>query len=1406
MPSTSTRRERSNLGKGSTGSESASKRPRREVTSENSNAILSGTVLHNKADALLLPWLFECHRVLRAATPPFAVSAGFIKELLSPRYLKSSLNGVQQLTGCLLSDIVRLSSDHASGEERANMLPFDANYADDVLSCLTSPFGQVARGEAPLKTCEQLIERASVSHIFGYLIPHCRQPVQERLTCVFVGVQQAAAGAFTGNEAPATSDNTITIVTAAEMGRILIDILNATRSITSDELAPLLKEITAASPTLLRRAEANRKTGNTVDSNPLANVARKKTRAPGAVIAARVFLEKLDVIHPAIASYVLEMVEQGVGEVAAAEVTGDDVEKKRRGLRGVGRAMECLVALMELHVDLVGQLIPGILPYLEHEITDIRLLILRGFFMAFGAHEAAISTYRSAFVTLLSRFNDPKHTLRIEMVQLAASAISASTHVSASLAEERVCELLPFVEMRLVDPHALVRRAAVIAYSDVVSTAPSLVTSDRMEKSLGLRVADKNPKVRQAAVERLSSIYQTLLYPWIPNVVMQCLNAEGGVSLLESSFESMLPPPSRVMPSDASFTTFSSSTSTGRRSAQASMALFDFEKESATRERTYVDGFAKMCSHLNFKSFNKLLTFAAKKAQLRLTILRLFQMRAEVRNTDLKSLEGQEMINNIHRLLNFLQTMTHSEKGEWDALFRSKDDKVSKAFLSCCADRHFHYAKERELLVKTMKGRVEGHVFRFVQESLSMQMMLPIEVEHVNELLARLREALNGICNDARTKVSAEMRCEVEGLLRALLVFGHTAPSFLSHCAVPLVDFVELVCQSSNTTIPTSWVILLLDCVTEWAGYAKTTDVDNKERDGGGASVNILSSRKKGLFTTLGRLCVCGHEPLLRDATPEMVGAVCKHAARCFTALVGVNSAQESKALSQLVNSIFARIRSTTTPATSSVVGWLKALTAFAKNRTVAPLLQDESLTRSITELLLAAVRDKTDAEDLAKVKAKRADVLPISLAGAVVDAATKCLTAIARCQSADGIVTAVAPTINILLAAYKAASERESNTVGACRRRISINQQLAKLVIRPSSEIAKELAVAVVLSAEEEMVVRRSVQNKMTFHIMHNQCDMRYVALLILTVVSEETKSGYQHLRLLLQQVGDHLRSKQRSSGATLSSPEALTCFLEYTIPFLVFFMAHHTFYSSEKENHFVAYQRVWHLLFEELYRHGTQCASFVVELLARIKQADEAVDRESHAARLLCDLGSRVMQACLGQRQISAEALKRYPGRVLLPTFFIPSKSATEALNTIFLDAKVHIFPHAPFRAPTAAATGGRGGVAGDKTPSLARAAEADVGDDNLVLTAAKAKFDLPPNVRQRIDRALDAFIGSMTQEEIVNVLWSEVKQRLREAMVGGDDNDDSNDDDDDVDEANVMEYAKEQLRQIYERAPPQ
>ncbi|ORC88524.1 uncharacterized protein TM35_000161620 [Trypanosoma theileri] len=1427
------------------------KRPRGENTDLNSDDVLSGTVLHNKVDAQLLSWLFECHRILRAANPPYEVDSSFIKELLSPRYLKSSLTGVQQMTGCLLSDIVRLSNVSEIVDSR-HPLPFDSKHADDILTCLASPFEQVTRGEALLKTCDHIIERASISHIFLYIIPQCRQPVQGRLTAIFKAVQQARGNSGVTDTAVSDNNNNnnnstaITAITAAEMGRVLVDILNATNSITPEQLAPLLKEITAASPILLRHTGVNRNSGvgNTTNSNTndngnnnnnsaIANAARKKGRSPGAMIAARVLLEQIDVIQPAIASYIADMMEHGCGELTAADLASEeDIEARRRGLRDVGRAMESLVAMMELHVDLVGQLIPVLTPYLDHEKSDIRLLLLRGFFMAFGAHESAVTVYRSAFLALLVRFNDTKHTLRIEMLQLTASAIRASTQISVALTEERVRDLLPYVEQRLLDPHALVRRAAVMAYGDIMMTASSYITSERVEKTLGLRVADKNLKVRQTAVEQLCSIYQKQLFPWIPTAIMQCLNAEGGVTLLESTFEMLLPPPNKIMGTDTSLNNsntsrLSSGGGGGRRSARSSMALFDFEKESATKERTYVDGFAKLCAHLNTWSFNRLLTFAAKKSQLRLTILRLFQLRAEVRNKDLKSSEGQEMINNIHRLLSFLQTITHAERGEWDILFRAKDDRVSKAFLSSCADGLLRYATERESLIKTLKGRVDGSVLKFVQDSLSKQMMLPLEVEHLEELMTRLREALRGACdnNEQATSIDSEVQCEVEGLMRTFLVFGRTAPSFLPRCALSLVEFLEVLCKSSNPNIPSSWVLLLLQCLTEWASYAsKRTEQNMKPTVQDMTAITDIATHKKNLLTMLGKLCTCNHEFLFRHTPPKMVGAVCKQAARCFMNLLTVNGLRDHKALSQLIEALRNRIGNKASPVLCDTVGWLKSLTAFAKDRAAAPLLQEELLLSNITKLLFTAIQDDTETQDAAKVKTKGKELLPFSLAATVVDAAAKCLTAITLSYTDDRASSIITSTLNTLLGAYKMLSERDAYTVGACRRRLSINQQLSKLIIRPSSDIGKELAVAVILSAEDEVMVRRPVQQKLTFHILQNHSDMRYVAFLLLSVIAEETKSGYQQLRMLVQQVGDHLRSKQVTSGATLSSPNALSCFLEYTIPFLVLFMAHHTFYNSEQENHFVAYQRVWHLLFDELFRHGTQCASFLVELFSRIKQSDDVLDRNSHTIRILCDLGSRVLQECLGQRQIGAEALKRYPGRVLLPTFFVPSPTAAEALTTIYLDDKIHISAHVPFRPPatnTITTTTTTTTTAGPATSPGKTGMPAGMGGEttlSVVRSVGESEaFLLPPLLQQRVDRMLETLVGSMTQEDIANVPWSLVKQRLRETILDGkrvDRNNESDEEEDvneeeeeeEVDEADVMGYAKEQLRLLYEKAPPQ
>ncbi|KAH8619204.1 hypothetical protein ERJ75_000189000 [Trypanosoma vivax] len=1283
--------KRSKNGPTCVGAPTASKRSRHEKGNNGGVALFTSKTLHEKADAHLLAFLFECHRVLRDADTPFTVGTDFVHELVGPRYLKSSIPDVQQMTGCVLSDIVRLSETD-SGEAA---LPFDAQHANDVLACLTAPFADVASGERALKTCGHIIERASASHIFLRVIPHCQHPMTDQLTLPFASIHYSTVQNPTGDE------KTTTAVNSVEMASILLDILQATGTITPEQLSHLLREVTAASPALRRRTEANRRFSDASNGKKgETNKIRQGSQTFGAVVAARVLLNQVSVIQPAITSYVQELVQRGAGLVSTGERSGGNVEMKREGLRDIGRAMETLVALVELHVDLVSQIMPLLETYLQHEHPDVRLVLMRGFAVALVAHENAASAYKSAFTALLERFNDPKPTLRIEMIQLAATILRSEAtqkqinrpipgHVH--LFEE----ITPYLKLSLIDPQVHVRRAAVSTYGELANELPSIFPSEQLQKSLGMRVGDKNLKVRQVAVEQLCSIYCKHLYAWIPDTVMQCLNGEGGVSLLESQFEKMLPSLSEAVTTERrrpNSTTTPQSQGIVRSLRKSVPPLFDFETADVSSERTYASALAELCGHLSPAGFALLLTFARKKPQLRLTILRLFQMRAEVRSKDPRSAEGQEVINNIHRLLKFLQGITHAERGEWDALFRAKDDKISKAFMSCCAEGVLRYATEREVFLTTLKGRLEGPVLKFVQDFLSRQMMLALDVEHVEELLSRLETTIQRVSVSAvRGSVGNDLERTVSGLLRALLLCGCTAPPFLHVCATPLVTLLKKLCTTSDWNVPLSWVFLLLQFISAWLSHESGAG----ERHGDKTSA---FPQGKSLLETLNALCICIPEVLFRGAAPLLTGKVCKQAARGLSLLSMAGGQNWGSTLEELVTVLRRHLKSAASEAvTPKAVGWLNALTALAKNPRSAKLLQEESLAADISNLLLVAIRDDTDTEDAIRVKVKSTGPLPLSLSSAVVDAAAKCITAIALSHSPNHGMEPVDRALCILMGAYKAIGERDAYTTGACRRRLSINQQLLKLVVRPSLDIGKELAVAVILSAESETSVRRVVQQKITHHILTSQCDMRYVALLVLTALAEETKSDYQRLRGQLRRVGDHLRAKQVSSGVTLSSYAALSCFLEYSIPFLILFMAHHTFYDSERENHFIAYQRVWHLLFEELFHYGTQCAAFVMELLSRSKQADDALDRGSNVTRVICDLGIRVMQECMGQRQIAVDALKRYPGTVLLPSFFVQNASEAEVVGRVYLDPGVHIAAHVPFRAPAhaTAASGSREGV---------------------------------------------------------------------------------------------------------------
>ncbi|CCD13400.1 unnamed protein product [Trypanosoma congolense IL3000] len=477
-------------------------------------------------------------------------------------------------------------------------------------------------------------------------------------------------------------------------------------------------------------------------------------------------------------------------------------------------------------------------------------------------------------------------------------------------------------------------------------------------------------------------------------------------------------------------------------------------------------------------------------------------------------------------------------------------------------------------------------------------------------------------------------------------------------------------------------MVVILSFICEWSNYMceRREMLDGSARCRNGDDPAVARC-KEGVVKMLSTLCVRRSVDLSTNAGIGVMGKVYKGAVRCLIALMRMPELQDLNVLRELVKKLCEHVNKAKSEASCNLVCWLKALTALAKDRTTARM-ESTLLMKSVTAILITA-QSNAEVADEAHMKTKASELPSMTTAGAVVDAAAKCLTAIAMSSPSEDMGKATDATLNTLLNTCDQVEKSDQHTVGACLRRCSIKQQLLRLVIRPPPNIGSEVAVAVALSTETETVVRRVIQSKMTFNILNRKCDVRYVAYLILTAVAEDSRSGYLHLRNLLFRTGTYLRTKQEAPGVTLSSPTAWDCFIEYSIPFLVLFMAHHPYYDVEK-THFTSFQRVWHLLFDELFRYGVHCASFVTEMLNRIKQTDDPLNSESNAMRTMCDLGIRVMQECMGQRQISTDALRRYPGAVSLPSFFVGSSSTQEALDKVYLDPSVLISAKVPFRPP--------------------------------------------------------------------------------------------------------------------------
>ncbi|KAG5483918.1 hypothetical protein CUR178_06915 [Leishmania enriettii] len=807
----------------------------------------------------------------------------------------------------------------------------------------------------------------------------------------------------------------------------------------------------------------------------------------------------------------------------------------------------------------------------------------------------------------------------------------------------------------------------------------------------------------------------------------------------------------------------------------------------------YVDALVQLCQHLDSAHFTQLLRLSEKKPQLRLAIRRLFEFHAAVKesNGDVRSAEGQQRIHSIHRLLTFLQETTGARKGEWEALFRAKDDTVRRALLRACDAAHTDWVKVREGLLSSLHGRVGADEFAFVKQTLVPQMLVAVQPAHLAVLMQRLHSSIH---SSAHGEVAVDGR-SADGALRALLLLTAASPSFGVLSSDGLAEALQAASKQCIGP-PPSWCALLLQALQQWATAAATaTDVSAIPTAGAASALHrslIVTLRAMALASlpmqqaipssSASTAAAPGSDSCGSGAALAALKQLAKQATLTLVALLRVPGYDtEAAATLRSLASVLAERLAGGRVLTNDVktVAWLASIRALARcggggsgssinddcaSRAAVALLQQPSAASSeakaitsagdgslpalllpLSSLLIAAVEDASSKAGQVKRKALAtasaaatgsADTarMPassflsssplsanISVAAAIVDGSAKAMATLAlSCpKSSDGLgsrTNAVARAIDALLQGYKASMAMVPGrcgpaSLGSCQCRMALEKQLVKLLLTPTPDINRELAVSVVLSVEEDMHVRHAVQAKLAGHLLHRTCDMRVAALLLLTAISEDSKSSYHRLRGLVETVGDHLRVKQASQGASLSSPSALYCYWEYTTPFLVLFLAHHPYYASEAAEHqFVSFQRVWHLLIGELLRHGTQCAGFVVELLSKIKQADDALAPASNACRVMCDLASRVLLECLGQRQSRAEDLRRYPGAVLLPSFFVRTSHANpqKLLETVYLSDGVRVAPNAPFRVPTVcgSATGAGSGSRGSSRQATPRA----------------------------------------------------------------------------------------------------
>lgn len=1231
---------------------------------------------------------------------------GVILELSKREYLTNPNTDTQVAVACCLSCV--LGGGPLASRGAPNPIPKDM-YSDsqclDILKLFVATFEylQTATGKQSYhsyirQTLEKLSARHGIQSLLARLAPSNKageaDECSESLFKVFLSL---------------TAEDDAMI---SQMASVICDAIETHQSLTETQLQLILTALTSA-------------TTGTSNTTP-----RR--------LALVVLRYKEEVVASAVGGYIVHEVEAAVEEMVAAEVAAiDDASEeatasRKAAVKRVGSILETTIAVCKVGVSLASGIIPRLQLYLTHDNNDIRLIFTRTFARIFQSSAQIVQAFTPAYHAFLGRFTDARVPIRVEMLKYAKDALLASP-----FADNLWAILSPTLVNKLIDSEESVRRAAVGVVVDVALVAPRRVPN-RLYENLASRCKDKTIKVRAYAIERLSELFLKTRLRWIPNAIFTSLLVPGAdASLVEFALSEMLPKPVDSTSSTGVAANRKKQSTLAAAGKQKSAYKFDFEKDDNDNpeahdkkeiiDQTFLGSFVQLCSCFDDSNWTLLLGLMHKKAQLRLTCLRLVEFRQALK----AKVNVEANTDSAIRLINFLSLKTNSE--QWGALFKESDESATRWLHQLCDRTCTDYYKQGEVQLDTkVKGRAHAEIYKFLSTNILKRLCLPFSEKDVTELVATIDEG-------RKRKDEPKDRL---GAVRALEAISQMAPHLLVAAATPqltkwITEDADQIRRGQNPEL-SKVTGTSLRILSDIATNGSSTEELPKE----------VQDRKKEIITTLGKLCVGSED-----------GFIAKKAALCLTALFK----GQTNAFHQLMANVHDKLSVVAKQGESAiaptVISMIRTFGVFAATCPDAIVISSDGIAESITSILLTTVRAHREEDDVDATVAARKNPNGHSLLtypclyAEVVDACAKALTRHVLSLPGHRAVGAVAQLFDTFLKAFKETQALPTGSAGACKRRLALHKQLLRLLIKGEAIFAsasaasavappttrrgkngaavttavtsqsvagnlelmrKELSVVAMISSEDNDEVRHAVQSKLKDHILKaipiGQSDTRKVAMLCMTAIAEDSKSGYMALKGTLSEISDRLNLFKTQQKVTLADGgKAWRYFLEYAVPPLVTYMAHHPTYQIEKSDEeapFKHFQRPWQLLFDELMKDSTESASALQEMFRKLRALDDAIPTppEDIATRVICDLGCKVLLTILGEKSVASGA--PYPGSLLIPWYFIKPLDATRyATDQVFLPSTVHVTARPLFGAPVGLLAGGGAGAGTKPSQSMVR-----------------------------------------------------------------------------------------------------